>query len=363
MGIAQGESEAISERVRMMQYDRAKKGLIQKGGERPFGLTADWSELVPAEVKILHEAGERVLEGESAFSIARDFTAREIETTRGTTLWWPEVLLKMLRNPRMIAMHAHGGKLYPYANVPAIFEREEWERICAKLERKPAAPTEVRLLSNIVLCDLCLNPLRASGRQFKGRRSRDPEEFSYRCRRKTKVIDDGACGKLFITGPLADTEVSRRTIAWLSNRENITNLLYRYADRNNLAEIQAREAELTTALQDLAEARFNPPPGVQRMTDEMYYGLVAEVQAERQENHRRLAVTREAGMLSELLEVKDLETEWHGRSVHWRRAMLKLVTLSIVIEPRGKRPSGQRAHLGTFDPSRIKMQFVGDAIE
>ena len=363
MGIAQGESEAISERVRMMQYDRAKKGLIQKGGERPFGLTADWSELVPAEVKILHEAGERVLEGESAFSIARDFTAREIETTRGTTLWWPEVLLKMLRNPRMIAMHAHGGKLYPYANVPAIFEREEWERICAKLERKPAAPTEVRLLSNIVLCDLCLNPLRASGRQFKGRRSRDPEEFSYRCRRKTKVIDDRACGKLFITGPLADTEVSRRTIAWLSNRENITNLLYRYADRNNLAEIQAREAELTTALQDLAEARFNPPPGVQRMTDEMYYGLVAEVQAERQENHRRLAVTREAGMLSELLEVKDLETEWHGRSVHWRRAMLKLVTLSIVIEPRGKGPSGQRAHLRTFDPSRIKMQFVGDAIE
>jgi site-specific DNA recombinase len=359
IGAAQAESEALSERVRLMQYDRARKGMIQTGGERPFGHTKDWSELVPAEVKILHEAAERVLADEAPYSIARDFTQREIETTRGATLWYPEVLIKMLRSPRMIAMNEYGGKLYPYNNVPPIMERELWERVCAKLERRPAAPSEVRLLSNIAVCDICLNHLRASGRQFKGRRSRDPEEFSYRCRRKTKVRDDGACGKLFITGPLADNEVSRRTIAWISNRENVTNLLFKYADRSNLGEIQARVNELTESLNALSKA-LTPPPGVPRMPLETYYARAAEIEEERRSLGRRLAVTREAGMLSELLEMDDVEAEWNARPVAWRRAILKLVTLSVVIEPRGKGPSGQRAHLRTFDPSRIEVQFAGE---
>jgi site-specific DNA recombinase len=357
IGAAEAESESISERVRLMQNDRARKGLIQKGGERPFGMTADWSELVPAEVKILHEAGERVLEGEAAYSIARDFTRREIETTRGTTFWSSEVLLKMLRSPRMIGMNEHGGKLYAYNSVPPIFEREEWERICAKLERKPAAPSEARLLSNVALCDICLNHLRASGRQFKGTRSRDPDEFSYRCRRKTKGRDDGACGKLFITGPLADAEVNRRVFAWLGHKENVTNLLYRYADRDKLTEIQAREAELTENLHALGRA-LNPPPGLPRMPIEIYYEQARLIEEERTILHRQIAVTREAGMLSELLELEDVEAAWHSRPVQWRRAILNLVTLSIVIEPRGKGPKGQRAHLRTFDPSRIKVQFA-----
>jgi hypothetical protein len=63
-------------------------------------------------------------------------------------------------------------------------------------------------------------------------------------------------------------------------------------------------------------------------------------------------------MLSELLELEDVEAAWHSRPVQWRRAILNLVTLSIVIEPRGKGPKGQRAHLRTFDPSRIKVQFA-----
>jgi hypothetical protein len=44
--------------------------------------------------------------------------------------------------------------------------------------------------------------------------------------------------------------------------------------------------------------------------------------------------------------------------VSWRRAVLKLVTLSIVIEPRGKGIKGQAAHLRTFDPERVKVVFA-----
>jgi hypothetical protein len=257
----------------------------------------------------------------------------------------------------MVGMHRYGERLYPYANVPSLLSVEDWERVVAKLEHKPAAPSEIRLLSNIAQCGICENHLRAGGRQWKGTRSRDPEEYSYRCRVKTKGRDDGACGKLFVTGPLADTEVSRRTIAWISNRENVTNLLLRSADPAQVEKIQTRVAELTESLNALSKA-LSPPPGIPRMPLETYYARAAEIEEERKALGRKLAVTRETGMLAELLEVEDVETEWHSRPVQWRRAILKLVTLSIVIEPRGKGPKGQRAHLRTFDKTRVRIVFA-----
>jgi site-specific DNA recombinase len=358
VGSAESESEAISERVRLMQYDRARKGLPHRGGERPFGHSADSSELVPGEVEILHEAGRRVLAGEAVFAIARDFTKREIQTTRGATLWHPEVLASMLRSPRMVAMQEYSGKLYDLRDVPPIFEREAWERICAKMEHKPAAPTETHLLSNIALCGICSHRLRSSGSgNPRGRRGRDPEEFAYRCRNKTRIRDDGACGKLQITGSLADHEVNRRVIAWISNRQNVESLLFRYADKEDVAAIQARIAELTESMARLGRA-LNPPPGVPALDLDVYYEEVAKIEEERKTQHRRLAVTREAGMLTELLEIDDLEAEWNARSVQWRRAILKLVTLSIAVEPRGKGIKGQAAHLRKFDSTRIKIQFA-----
>jgi hypothetical protein len=359
IGAAQAESEAISERVRLMQYDRARKGLVHLGGERPFGHSLDRSELVTEEVEILHEACERVLEGEAVFSIARDFTRRQIPTTRGATLWHPEVLMSMLRSPRMVAMHEHGGILYPFNNVPPIFEREVWERICAKLEHKPAAPTETRLLSNIATCGLCSNHLRASGSgNPRGKRGREAGEFAYRCRNKTRIRDDGACGKIQITGALADAEVSRRVVAWLKDRENIERILLTYADKANLAKTQARVAELTESRAALFDARFTLPPGMPKLPEDVYYEKLRAIEAERDELNRGLDVTREAEVLKRLLKVDDVAAEWEQRGVRWQGTILDLVVDSIVIEPRGKGGPGTLPHKRRFDPSRIRITFA-----
>jgi site-specific DNA recombinase len=363
VGAAESESESISERVRLMQYDHARRGLVQTGGKRAYGHRgAHWTELVPAEVKILHEAGERVLADEACYSIARDFTQREVETTNGTTLWYAEVLMRMLRSPRMVGMRRRDGILYPYNDVPPIFDQETWQQICAKLERKPAAPSETRLLSNFAACGICSNHLRASGKgQGKGRRSRDPEEFSYRCRRKTMARDDGACGKIQITGSFADEEVSRRAIAHLSNRENIRRILLTYADKGNLAEIQARVTELTASRRALFDARFTPPSGVPRLPENVYYEKLKAVEDERNGLMRRSVVTEGAGILSELLEVDDIAAEWEKRDVRWRRAILKLVVSSIVIEPRGSGVEpGTLPHERRFDPERVRITFADE---
>jgi site-specific DNA recombinase len=156
-GSAESESEAISERISLMHLDRARKGLVQPSSVRPFGHTDDWMGLVPYEVKVLHEAGPRLLAGEASFSIAANFTSRRIAKPTGKTHWNSSVLRRMLLSPRMVAKREYGGRLYELEGVPSIFDMETWERICAALAKrtKRSGPVEVHLASGIGLCGVC----------------------------------------------------------------------------------------------------------------------------------------------------------------------------------------------------------------
>jgi len=155
-GTAESESEAIGERISLMHLDRARKGLMQLPG-RPFGHTEDCRGLVPAEVKVLHEMGERVLAGEAPFSIARDLTRRRIPTARGNTRWHGEQVRRILTSARMVGKREYGGKLYVGDGVPPIFDEETWERICAAIKGRAnvVGPRVTHLLSSIGLCDVC----------------------------------------------------------------------------------------------------------------------------------------------------------------------------------------------------------------
>jgi hypothetical protein len=89
-----------------------------------------------------------------------------------------------------------------------------------------------------------------------------------------------------------------------------------------------------------------------------YWTAVTEIEAERREVHRRLAVSREASLLAETLDFgEDAAAVWAERPVHWKRAILKLVTERIEIQ------RGQQIHrvglYGTeFDRERVKVKFA-----
>ena len=166
---AESESEAIGERVSLMHLDRARKGLVQPSSVRPFGHSEDWQTLVPAEVKVLHEAAERLFAGEASFSVAADFTAREIPKPSGKTNWNSNVLRRMLLSPRMVAKREYGGTLYELEGVPPVFDEETWEKLCAVLAKRGvrSGPVETHLLSSIALCGMCRRTLSSatSGRK------------------------------------------------------------------------------------------------------------------------------------------------------------------------------------------------------
>jgi len=357
-GSAECESEAIGERVSLMHLDRARKGLVQPSSVRPFGHSEDWQRLVPTEAKILHEAAERLFAGEASFSIAADFTAREIPKPSGKTNWNSHVLRRMLLSPRMVGKREYGGALYDLEGVPPIFEEETWEKLGAVVAKRGArsGPVETHLLSSIALCAICKRTLSSA---TSGRKSLK----TYVCR--PRFEGDEACRKISVSAAHAEARVSALVVDFLADKERVSKLLLRSAPPEEVAKIQAREAELTTALNDLGRARFAPPPGVPRMSDETYYELAAEIEAERQENHRRLVVTREAALLNEVRQFEDAAHEWQARSLHWRRTILKLLTESIVIEPRGKLLAKDdpryQPGFNAFDPERIRITFADEA--
>jgi hypothetical protein len=94
--------------------------------------------------------------------------------------------------------------------------------------------------------------------------------------------------------------VSERVVKWLEDKRNVTNLLKLYS--------HGPEAEAMT--QRVAELSF-----------------------------------------------EDMASEWAQRPNEWRRAILKLCTKRIVVEPVGKlagvTPKGFR-----FDPERVRIEFV-----
>jgi site-specific DNA recombinase len=355
-GSAESESEAIGERVSLMHLDRARKGLVQRSSVRPFGHTEDWQALVPSEVKVLHEAAERLFAGEAAFSIAADFTAREIPKPSGKAPWNSYRLRGMLTSPRMVGKREYGGTLYELEAVPAIFDEETWERLCAVLAKRGArsGPVETHLLSSIALCGICERTL---AYHTSGRKSNP----CYVCR--PRFEGDSACRKISVSAPHAEQRVNALVVQFLADKERVGKLLRKHAAGPELDAIQDRIAELSDSLHALAQA-LNPPPGVPRLPLEMFYEQSRQIEAERQELHKRMAITREAALLTEVLSVEWTLEEWEARPLHWRRTILGLVTESIVIEPRGKLlpkddPRFRPGYNG-FDPERVQVTFADE---
>jgi site-specific DNA recombinase len=355
-GSAESESEAIGERISLMHLDRARKGLVQPSSVRPYGHTDDCQALVPAEVEVLHEAAERLFQGEASFSIAADFTAREILKPSGKTNWNSNVLRRMLLSPRMVAKREYDGTLYPLEGVPPIFDQETWEKLCAVLASRStrSGPVEQHLLSSIALCGVCGRPLASS---TSGRKS----VKTYVCR--PRFEGDNACRKISVSAPHVEERVTSLMVDFLADKERVTKLLRKSAGPE-LDAIHERIAELGESLHALAQA-LNPPPGVPRMPLQTYYDQAAIIEQERRELHKRMAVTREAALLAEVLDFEDADKEWHSRSLHWQRSILKLVTESIVLEPRGKLlPKDDprfRPGFNGFDETRVQIAFADEA--
>jgi DNA invertase Pin-like site-specific DNA recombinase len=348
---AEREARRTSERMRLMARHRARKGLHQNGSRRPYGHTVDWHSLVPHEAELLNEAAMRLAAGEAVFTVARDFTNREIPTAMGKTTWQHDVLRQILLSARMVGKREYEDALIELPDVPAILPEELWQRVRDKLapKRRPGR-RENRELSNIALCGNCGLPM--IGDTDEGVRT-------YHC--KKRPAEPGACGGVVVRAAYVETKVDREVVSFLKDRPRVEALLSHYRINGpEQAAIDARMAELQESKLELEEARFNPPPGHKRLEGDRYWTLRAQIEAEQEQLQRRRVVSRGAEPLRAALRETWTEEAWQAKPLEYRRAILRIVCERIEVARKIGHGGAEKGNLGAVhNPDRIKVKLAG----
>lgn len=169
---ARYESDHKAERIRRKHEELAERGEPIRGGWRAFGLSRDWTRLLPDEAALVREAVERILAGDSLRGIAADWNQRGIVTTTGGR-WQQQPLRRMLTSARLAGLREHNGHTVT-GTWPAIVDVKTLERLRAILtapERRKGDPKARRyLLTGFLHCSVCERRLVARPRSDKVRR-------------------------------------------------------------------------------------------------------------------------------------------------------------------------------------------------
>jgi hypothetical protein len=126
--IARRESEHKAERIRRKHEQLAEEGTYVAGQKRPCGY--DWIvqkngkreglKVKPAERNRIQKAAERLLAGESLYSIVNDWNARGVPTVTGAK-WSTTVLSHVLTSGRIAGWRDRHGE--------PLTRSDQWEAI------------------------------------------------------------------------------------------------------------------------------------------------------------------------------------------------------------------------------------------
>ena len=329
---AEMESESISVRTRSKAAEIAKAGRHHGGGTRPFGLSADWSEIVQPEADALREAADRVLAGESLRGVAMDLNQRGITTSTGG-LWKPETLRQMLVSPRVAGLRTHHGTVVGRDGYPAILSEDTYRRLDAALRqgnRSRGPQARKYLLSGFVRCHACSKPM-------TGHRGSDGRP-TYICQPKPR-----GCGKTKIGAEPMDALIRDAMLYRLDSPQLADALRARSAHEDSAVLLEELHAD-EQALEELAVDHYS-----RRIIGR------GEYLAARQAIETRLTATRPRlarrngmGMVSAAGTGEQLRATWHERGLEWQRSLVAAIIEKIVINP------GRRGY-NRFDENRVEV--------
>ncbi|ORM00698.1 hypothetical protein A5N74_01615 [Prescottella equi] len=191
IGASVSEYEADQMHGRIMRGIQAHADAGKPWGSLPYGYrrvrdedsgrTVNWR-IESTEAALLREAVERVLHGESVYTVAREFNERGIAPPRGArTGWAGSPLREMLVRPVYAGIRRYGG-VDIEGTWPALWDLETHDRLVGALATKDPIIRPGRvpasLLSAIAVCGVCGGPMEfRTGKPEIGRRAR------YECRR------------------------------------------------------------------------------------------------------------------------------------------------------------------------------------
>jgi len=333
--VARKESDDKSRRLRRKHLELAEAGHISGGGTRPFGYESDRRTVNRSEAKLVREAAERVLAGESIRGIATDWNARGVQSVTGKP-WSAHVLKRLLTSARIAGLREHRGAVAATADWPAIVDRQTWERVRAILldprRQKNAGRTARRyLLTGFGTCGLCGAKLVA--------RPRDDGRRCYVC---ASGPGFSGCGKIRVLAEPLE-ELVRDMIFVALDSPATAAALSPAPDDDDEGRLREAIRQDEEALAELSRDYYTDR-AIGRVE---YLASRGPLEARIDEAKRRLAdQTSQAGVLADLPVGDTLRDEWESRSLDWRRALVKAVLAEVRVGPAVK---GRNR----FDPDRV----------
>ncbi len=288
---------------------------------------------VEAEVSRIKDAAQRVLAGESIWSIASAWNAEGVPTVTGRP-WTVQTLTSILRSGRIAGLREHKGDVVGPGRWEAIIGRDLHDQLVVALATKRRVGDRVRTypLVGLLRCGKCGGPLRSLARENGGR--------SYACRKGPGL--DG-CGGIriqaqgveafvrdLVCGMLADPE-TRAALANVGDgeREGAGSLV------KDLRVIETKRQHLIDLYTDGDIDR-----GSFRTRRDELDGRTRAIEGEMAQRSGRGALIDIPATFEELVE------SWDERGVEFQRRLTEAILHPITV-----RPAGTRRRL--FDPARL----------
>src|SRR5438552_3817159 len=119
--VAKKSSDDTSRRLKRKKEELAEGGQ-PAGSHRAFAYEIDGRTIRKDEAKLLREAAQQVLRGESLTAIAKRWNAAGIRSGRGAE-WSATTLRSVLTSPRQAGLRVHRGEIVGTADWPAVLDR------------------------------------------------------------------------------------------------------------------------------------------------------------------------------------------------------------------------------------------------
>lgn len=328
------ESEHKAARTRRKHEELAEFGIPIRGGSRGFGLTSDWTAIVPQEAALIREAVDGVLSGSSLRSICARWNARGIVTTTGGR-WQQQPLRRMLLSSRLAGMRELRGR-QTAGTWPAIIDAETLERIRAVLLDPNRRTTTVRarryLLTGFLICGACGARMVARPRDDKVRR--------YVC--ATGPMYTG-CGKTFILAEPLEDLVSAMVVEAIDSPELAAAIAARAGSasgRDLMAELRRDEEYLEGLARDHYVDRV--------ISRSEFLAARSGIEVRIATARRALASSTRGGSLAAV--VGGARDRWAALDFDQRRSVIDAVLERATIGP------GRRG-FNRFDSSRLEVEW------
>ena len=327
------ESKKTSDRMQAVRAREAKEGVPRIGGRRPYGYSRDMSEHVDSEVLRIEEAADRVLAGESVWSICTDWNQAGVPTVTGKA-WTVQTLTSILTSPRIAGFRTHRGKVVGEGQWKRIIDEDRHDALVAALAPRRPKPRKGRTypLVGFLVCGKCGGPLRSLTRENGGR--------SYACRKGPGM---GGCGGIRIQANGLEAYV----------RDLICGMLADPVTRAAMAELAPVSAP-GPASDALAELQVRRERLIDLYTDGDIDRATFRSRKAKLDEQICAAEDERCGGASAMpvipASLSELVVTWNEAGINFQRRLVELLVESIVISPATSR---KRA----FDPNRLQVAF------